>query len=270
MRSWARVRGHIRRVFPERALRRSLATKSRRALAFPAVLIVLSGLAPREMSAQQSADRSELLLSDWKPPKGQTCNIHVPKNGIQAVDEIVDSAGLHEAVARLWATTQAGPGRALFTIPLGVDSTGVRKSPTVIEDDLDIELAAEVVAMVVNHLREPQTSGGRARLEVYGDSAPRFRAGATETCMPVMRNRSHIKLRLESYANSINETGSAFVYVFINTQGRVMNAELKTSSGVKVIDQIALAMAYEMQFLPALNDRLPVPVWVSLPVSISQ
>jgi outer membrane biosynthesis protein TonB len=47
-----------------------------------------------------------------------------------------------------------------------------------------------------------------------------------------------------------------------------MNAELKTSSGVKVIDQIALAMAWEMEFFPALNDRLPVPVWVSLPISI--
>jgi TonB family protein len=119
-----------------------------------------------------------------------------------------------------------------------------------------------------NRLKPPRPKGPRVRLEVTVRSSPRFRAGASEVCPPAGRNLSEIRRRLDSYAGSTRRPGSAIVWVFISGQGDVHDAKIHRSSGVKVVDDIALAVTRYMRFYSALNDRAPVPVWLSVPINI--
>lgn len=231
--------------------------------------LVACGGAPRTLRSPSPVKRSRLLLSDWTPPDGQTCNVYIPAGGIPAVDDFVDSAGLQADVERLWAERHAEGGRALFSISLRADSTGHRAPPVMIEDELLVEVAADLSESLENRPRPPRPKGPRVRLEVTVRSSPRFRAGASETCKPVLRNRAEIEQRLDAYAASVGRSGSAIVWVFISGRGDVRNALVEKSSGDEAIDQIALGVSSYMKFYPALNDRVPVPVWAAVPVSIT-
>ena len=61
--------------------------------------------------------------------------------------------------------------------------------------------------------------------------------------------------------------GVVTVWIFINEEGRVTNAEVSESSGLKQMDEAALRAARAFRFSPALNRDDAVPVWVELPIS---
>lgn len=63
--------------------------------------------------------------------------------------------------------------------------------------------------------------------------------------------------------------GVVTVWIFINEDGRVTNAEVSESSGLKQMDEAALRAARAFRFSPALNRDEAVPVWVELPISFT-
>ena len=59
------------------------------------------------------------------------------------------------------------------------------------------------------------------------------------------------------------------VWVFIDEEGRVRNAQIAETSGNKEFDEGALAAVWEFEFIPASYRGKAVAVWVQLPISFS-
>jgi len=63
--------------------------------------------------------------------------------------------------------------------------------------------------------------------------------------------------------------GSVNVWVFIDQNGAVQNAQVQKSSGNKALDAAALKSAQDFTFTPALNRDQRVPVWISIPITFA-
>jgi TonB family protein len=90
------------------------------------------------------------------------------------------------------------------------------------------------------------------------------------TVAPVMRNRAEVAAALErEYPALLRDAGvggRTIVWVRLDTNGVVQDAQINTSSGVAPLDQAALNVARQMEFSPAMNRDEIVPVWVSIPI----
>jgi TonB family protein len=90
------------------------------------------------------------------------------------------------------------------------------------------------------------------------------------TVAPVMRNRDEVAAALErEYPALLRHAGvggRTIVWVRLDTNGVVQDAQINTSSGQPALDQAALNVARVMEFSPALNRDQVVPVWVSIPI----
>jgi len=90
---------------------------------------------------------------------------------------------------------------------------------------------------------------------------------------PELKNaREMLRLLDRLYPKMLKDAGiggTVRVYVFIDTQGRVKNAQVNQSSGYDALDQAALEAAYELQYSPALNRDKKVPVWISQDITFS-
>jgi len=63
--------------------------------------------------------------------------------------------------------------------------------------------------------------------------------------------------------------GDVNVWVFIDANGAVQNAQVQKSSGNRALDDAALRSAQEFTFTPALNRDKRVPVWISIPIAFA-
>ncbi len=241
------------------------------ALAVAAGFGSLDCAAPQRIAptAERSrADRKDLVLSDWRPPPGQTCEIMMPDRGLPAADAIVDTAAVESAIARLSKSSDPPVGYALFSIMADRDSTGRPRRVHLLESDLPVETAAAVVELVQTHLRLPPEGQRNVRLRLTLGDGVRFAVGAQEMCKPVLRNRTDVEIILSRAARRLGYTGTAVVWIFVDRLGNVRRARLKESAGVPGIDELAVQLAYRMKLYPALSDRVPVPVWVTIPVVV--
>jgi TonB family protein len=59
------------------------------------------------------------------------------------------------------------------------------------------------------------------------------------------------------------------VWLFIDDKGQVRNVQVNESSGHQALDDAALRVAGTIEFTPALNRDVTVPVWISLPITFS-
>lgn len=88
------------------------------------------------------------------------------------------------------------------------------------------------------------------------------------TTRPELANRWQVKKALEQYYPTFLRDdgigGTAVVYVFVNTDGSVAEAALKTSAGHPSLDWAAVWAAKSAQFLPASNEGIPVGIWIEM------
>jgi len=63
--------------------------------------------------------------------------------------------------------------------------------------------------------------------------------------------------------------GKVWVWVFVDAEGRVRNAQLGTSSGNEKLDDGAVAAVWEFEFIPARFRDRAVAVWIQVPISFS-
>jgi protein TonB len=85
-----------------------------------------------------------------------------------------------------------------------------------------------------------------------------------------MKNATALRRLLQQrYPSMLREagiSGTVGVYFFVDAQGAVTNAQVQRSSGYPQFDQIALEVAQQGEFTPAMNRDKPVGVWIVLPV----
>ncbi len=101
------------------------------------------------------------------------------------------------------------------------------------------------------------------------------------TQKPVLLNRNQVEAaivrivhQLNPIVRQMNEAlaraqgvgGTADVDIFIDTNGAVLNALIRKSSGNRDLDDQALNIARMMRFSPARNGESPVAVWIEVPI----
>lgn len=88
---------------------------------------------------------------------------------------------------------------------------------------------------------------------------------------PVLRDREDIArfLRREypSRLRSAGVEGTVELWLYVETDGRVTDAEIRESSGVPALDEAAIRVGRQMRFSPARNRDRPTAVWVRQPVT---
>ena len=88
------------------------------------------------------------------------------------------------------------------------------------------------------------------------------------TTYPRLANRWHVKRALEDkYPATLKEEGiggTTVLYLFVNTDGTVSEAVVKTSSGHPSLDWAAVQAAKSARFLPASNEGIPVGIWIEM------
>lgn len=107
-------------------------------------------------------------------------------------------------------------------------------------------------------------SGAAGRLEDRPVFTPYTQA-------PELRNREEVlRALLENYPQLLRDAGiggTAMVWHLIDEDGKVVQAQLRESSGHEALDEAALRVARTMEFVSAKNRGEPVPVWVALPIT---
>jgi TonB family protein len=90
------------------------------------------------------------------------------------------------------------------------------------------------------------------------------------TVKPVIKDQDRaLRIVLRNYTKALQDAGiggTVYVWVCIDTSGRVRNALVEESSGNRALDAAALASAREMEFTPARNNDEVVPVWIHFPI----
>lgn len=204
-------------------------------------------------------------LSDWQPPPGQRC---MPALGdweaLPPLAEVADSLALVQAAAQ-WI---GGSGHAVYSIRF--DSAGAPASAHAVESSLGAEATAELGERVrTAFLRRAEGAPRYVRVRVEAREAVEARLGASQECMPALRNREEVSRLLEGVARRLRTSGTARVWIFVGTTGEPLRTRIQTSTGDLVLDENIRAVAMEMRFHPALADRVPVPVWSELPVTVT-
>ncbi|MFW6089832.1 MAG: energy transducer TonB, partial [Gemmatimonadota bacterium] len=90
---------------------------------------------------------------------------------------------------------------------------------------------------------------------------------------PVLKNRQRLmRLAQQRYPSMLREagvSGTVGVYFYVSETGEVTNAVVQKSSGYPQFDEVALEIAQQGEFDPAMNRDRPVGVWIALPIQFS-
>lgn len=93
------------------------------------------------------------------------------------------------------------------------------------------------------------------------------------TVRPEIKNRREaVRIVERAYPKLLRDAGiggNVNIWVFIDVNGKVKNAQVQKSSGNASLDNAALMAAQKFEFTPALNRDKRVSVWVAIPISFS-
>ncbi|MGB5525508.1 MAG: energy transducer TonB [Gemmatimonadota bacterium] len=88
----------------------------------------------------------------------------------------------------------------------------------------------------------------------------------------LLNGEEMIRLMDRLYPKILKEAGiggDVLMWVWVDEHGRPGNAQINRSSGRIQLDEVALAIAAQMRFEPAMLLDKPVGVWVAQPISFS-
>lgn len=178
---------------------------------------------------------------------------------------IFDSAAFDRLAARL-------SDEGSLVLSVGTDSIGLPTRFRVVESSFPEEVAEAFRDSAALHFRpagSPKSTSVSMRIRVDGGPVPRVRTGPTWLCDPVLANREYVSRLLGRAAAQAVRSGEALVWVRVAVDGSAGGARLEESSGDDFTDALALGVATQMTFLPAVRDRDPVAVWIQIPISIT-
>lgn len=88
---------------------------------------------------------------------------------------------------------------------------------------------------------------------------------------PVLRDRDEVARILQreypSGLRSAGVEGTVELWLYVEADGRVTDAEIRESSGNAALDEAALRVGRRMRFVPARNRDRPTAVWVRQPIT---
>jgi len=233
------------------------------------LLIALALLAVAGRSATaQSAHPYNLFLSDWRPPPGQRCDL----GATPALDALVDTAAFY---ARVSAITH---GSVLFawTRPDTLGSQRPEYGPMfdsvfVVERRMPDSTATVIHDALLATLKRSKNSPSSALLRLDFDGHPTVRTAPSLECPPAMiedSSRARSRARLRAIAGK--EPRNAVIGFMVGRDGATHESRIITSSGDDKFDTEALAASAVLHYRPALYNRVPVAVYVRLPVRAQQ
>jgi protein TonB len=93
------------------------------------------------------------------------------------------------------------------------------------------------------------------------------------TVKPELKNRREaLRIVERNYPKLLKDAGiggTVLVWVFIDSNGAVKNAQVQKGSGNSSLDDAALKSANVFSFTPALNRDKRVPVWIAIPITFA-
>lgn len=197
-------------------------------------------------------------LTPWRPPPGQSCQAG---GGDFALPTVLDSARAVAAIAAL------APADGALLLSVATDSAGAvtrfrRIDATVPEPD-----AAALERALQPLVRGPDRRG-RLLVETADGEAARIAVGPSQHCRPAYLNQDEVSRALTRAYLDHGRTGSAEVWMFVDTAGAVEKSQINSGSGDLLLDLAILSASKLTRFRPALLDRQPVPVWVAVTFTV--
>lgn len=145
-----------------------------------------------------------------------------------------------------------------------------------------VKTAVGLMTLFLSGCGAPQPEAVDSTLRVTavtGDSIPEAPPLATilrgpvftpNTVAPRVLNRDEVLRAREqefpSHLKAAGVDGIVRVWILIDDEGQVLSRVIHESSGTEELDAAALRVAQIFRFSNALNNDLPVYVWVSLPI----
>jgi TonB family protein len=213
-----------------------------------------------------AGERAE-LLSDWRPPSGQSCTVVPTPATLPPPDALVDASALTAALHA--AFDGAAPaGRVLLS--LRQDSTGAWGRVAPIEGSLPPDELDRVAETVAPLLTDELVGNVRLLVEPDPDGETRLTVGRQEACGPVVSNPAYVAEELIRLWRQHRREADVLVTIRVDERGRPSEVTLPQSSGSLALDADIRLLAARTTFHPALNDRIPLATYAQLPLMIRQ
>lgn len=195
----------------------------------------------------------------------QACTSDLPPDS-RSLAPIIDSAGLAAELAEVGLLL---PGLTLASVT--PDSMGAPRI-RVTSGELSEDAEARLEEVVLNHVQSfERIDTARLVLAENAVAAPR-RVSRFASCQPRLLNGrqviSDVTDRLSSEDLRVRRTVG--VRLFIGPTGQVEEARIQQSSGLPAVDRAVIEGFRSASFTPAQVEGIPVPVWISLPITVGQ
>jgi hypothetical protein len=221
---------------------------------------------------ERGIDRSQVLLSSWRPTAPQTCVVARYPETLPTPQSLISTEDMPILLKQ--GGIEMSRGTALLSLKF--DSTGHVARARVIEGTL-AEDAGRVLEQVVLSAIQPQLPGREwgVRLLVELDSVPRYRVGRAEHCTAVptptrVETAAVTEHRVVGVAAgslpvgnstlaSSKRTSTLKYLVAVDARGRVVDVkQVGTSSESSAFLDAHREFLARQVWLPELDDRIPV------------
>jgi TonB family protein len=253
---------------------RELGRRTARALGLGAVATLVLAVACETPPPTGLADVASQPLSVEQVLSGS----ELPCEPVVFVDNVVTSmaglAGLDPDAVASVDVIRGGAAQGIGELRLEPPAGGqaVRPDPRcglvlIVTKDASPE-AADRTRRLKETLLAQRAEGSRTAADPDPAADPVF---TPMTVRPQLRNGPEVVQALRDHypplLRDAGVSGTATVWLFIDEEGAVQEARLHEGSGHAALDQAALRVARTMEFTPAYNRDVRVPVWVSLPMT---
>ena len=214
---------------------------------------------------ERGLDREAVLLSSWRPPAPQRCQVARLPGTLPTPESLISTADMPVLLEQ--AGIRGARGSAL--VSLKFDSTGRIARLGTIETTFD-DGTREALEKVLLSAIEPQRAGHAwgVRLRVDLDSVPRYRVGRSEHCAAAMLPFAGAGLPIGTGAGPVGPAagaGSRKVYIVkfalaLDEDGKV--TDVKPTGGNTVDPNTIQSLMTSLQnsrWAPERDDGIPVP-----------
>ncbi|MGK7313363.1 MAG: energy transducer TonB [Candidatus Longimicrobiales bacterium M2_2A_002] len=212
------------------------------------------------LAAACAASPELVELSEWRAPALQPCETREPEGDIHA---LVDSAALAHRIAGL------GLADGSLLLSVLVDSAAVQRLHR-IETSLPPADAEQLEDLMTGAMEDGPggPAHGRFLARVRDGGLVDLRLAAYQGCRPRLTNARVLRWRLDQVGQRIRKEGTAEIWMFVDTAGRVEKAMVEESAG-EALDTAFVRVARTARFQPALIDRRPLSVWVAMKFALA-
>ena len=223
-------------------------------------VLLLSGGCQRHNAAVTKITREEAVLSEWKPPVGQKCEVAAAPSVLPDVATLIDTTAMPAYLEQ--GGISSATGSTLFSIKF--DSAGQPVRARVIESTMPERLSSTLQSAVASAI-QAQTPGGSwgVRVRIEMGPALRYKVGRSETCPPVL-NYNGTYAAVPPHPGDISERvvdkriQEVRFNVLVAADGTVLAAKLATGIGNPDFEASMQKFVMAEHWKPGLDDQMPV------------